>query len=122
LRTYELITVFHPEATDDARREVQDKVRAAVEKFGGEIQGVDDWGKRKLAYPVRKHRYGQMVRVQMQAEPRVVHDLDQVLRHAEPVIRYMASVLTEKMLKQKAAPEAQAPAALDTAENGRRRR
>jgi small subunit ribosomal protein S6 len=121
LRTYESIVVFHPESTDDARREIQDKVRGTVEKSGGEIQTVDDLGKRKLAYPVQKHRYGQMVRVQLAGDPRVVKELDLVFRHAEPVIKYMTILLTEQLLKQRAA-DLLAPPVVDSAENGRRRR
>jgi small subunit ribosomal protein S6 len=121
LRIYESIIVFHPEATDEARREVQDKAKAVVERSGGEVQAVDDWGKRKLAYVVRKQRYGLMTRLQMNAPPTVVNELDQVYRHAESIIKYMTAGVTAALLKQKAA-DALAPPVVDSAENGRRRR
>lgn len=123
MRTYESIVVFHPEASEDARKDVQDKIRAIVGRLGGQVQTVDDWGKRKLAYPVRKQRYGQVARVQMESAPTVVAELDQVFRHAEPVIKYMTTVMPDRLLKQKAAEDpALSPAALDSAEDGRRKR
>jgi small subunit ribosomal protein S6 len=123
LRTYESIIIFHPEATEEARQEIQDKVRGAIERVGGQVQTVDDWGKRKLAYPVRKHRYGQMARFQLEAEPKVVSEMDQIFRHAESVIKYMTTVMPDRLLKQKAAEAApMSPVALDSAENGRRKR
>jgi small subunit ribosomal protein S6 len=123
LRTYESIVIFHPESTEEARREIQDKVKGAVERLGGQVQTVDEWGKRKLAYPVKKHRYGQMARVQLEAAPKVVAELDQIFRHAEPVIKYMTTVMSERFLTQKPAETSTlSPAALDAAENGRRKR
>lgn len=121
LRIYESIIVFHPEATEESRREVQEKAKAAVERCGGEIQATDDWGKRKLAYAVHKQRYGQMTRIQLQAEPKVVAELDQVFRHAESIIKYMTAGVPAKLIKQKA-QDLLAPPVQDSAENGRRRR
>jgi small subunit ribosomal protein S6 len=121
LRIYESIIIFHPEATEETRGEVHDKVRGIVERFEGEIQAVDDLGKRKLAYPVKKNKYGQMSRVQLTAKPQVVSELETVYRHAEVVIKHMTSVLTERLLQQRAA-DAAAPPAPDAQENGRRRR
>jgi small subunit ribosomal protein S6 len=121
LRTYESIIIFHPEASEESRREVQDKVRGAIERGGGEVQAMDDWGKRKLAYAVHKNRYGQMVRFQLQGQSSIVGELDLVFRHAEQVIKYMTVLLTEKFLKRKAA-DALLPVALETPDNGRRGR
>jgi len=122
VRTYESIVVFHPEATDEARREVQDKIQSVVEKFGGEIQSKDDWGKRKLAYAVKKHRYGVMNRIQLKADPKVVSDLDLVFRHAESVLRYATAVISERQLKQQKSAEVPAPAPLDATDNARRKK
>jgi small subunit ribosomal protein S6 len=123
LRTYESIVVFHPEAAEEARKEVLDKVRGVIERLTGQVQTVDDWGKRKLAYPVRKHRYGQMVRLQLEADPKVVAEMDQIYRHAEPVIKYMTVHLTPALLNLKPAESSNSSAAAqETAEDGRRKR
>ena len=122
MRTYESIVIFHPESAEEARKEVQDKLRGVVEKLGGEVQTVDDWGRRKLAYPVRKHRYGQMTRVQLHADPKVVHELDLVFRHSESVIKYMTALMSERLLNQKPVVESTSSDDHGDGENGRRKR
>ena len=122
MRTYESIIVFHPETTDEVRRDVHEKVQALVEKSGGEIQAKDDWGKRKLGYTVDKQRFGVMNRVQLKAGSKVVSELDQVFRHTESVIKYMTVAVNERQLKAAKSAEAQVPAHLDNLDNSRRRK
>ena len=51
---YELTVVVSAKIEDDERAAVIDKCKALIERFGGTVTNVDDWGKRKLAYEVQK--------------------------------------------------------------------
>ena len=54
MNKYELAVVVSAKIEDDARAEVVDKCKALIERFGGQITNVDDWGKKKLAYEIEK--------------------------------------------------------------------
>ena len=55
---YELAVVVNAQIDDEARTAVLDNCKALVEKFGGTITNVDDWGKKKLAYEIQKMNEG----------------------------------------------------------------
>ena len=51
---YELALVVNAKIEDDERTAVVDKCKALIERFGGTITNVDDWGKKRLAYEIQK--------------------------------------------------------------------
>lgn len=56
MNKYELALVINAKIEDDARTDAIEKIKALIEKFGGEITNVDEWGKKKLAYEIQKMR------------------------------------------------------------------
>ena len=54
MNKYELAVVVSAKIEDDERAQVIEKVKALVERFGGQISDVDEWGKKKLAYEIQK--------------------------------------------------------------------
>ena len=56
MNKYELAVVVSAKIEDDERAAVVDKCKALIERFGGTITNVDDWGKKRLAYEVQKMR------------------------------------------------------------------
>ena len=54
MNKYELAVVVSAKIEDDERAATLEKAKALVERFGGQITNVDDWGKRRLAYEVQK--------------------------------------------------------------------
>ena len=55
---YELTFVVNAKIEDDERAAVVDKCKALIERFGGTITNVDEWGKRRLAYEIQKMKEG----------------------------------------------------------------
>ena len=55
---YELAVVVSAKIEDDERAKVVDKVKALIERFGGQITNIDEWGKKRLAYEIQKMREG----------------------------------------------------------------
>jgi small subunit ribosomal protein S6 len=71
---------------------VVEKVKGWISESGGSIDKVDVWGRRKLAYIIKKHREGQFVLLNVTMNPAATSDLERNLRYQEPIIRHMLSV------------------------------
>lgn len=91
MREYELIFVVHPELDETALNELVEKVKVWITEAGGVISKVDFWGRRKLAYSIRKQREGQYVMIKAQMAPTFGATLERNLRFLEPVMRFLIS-------------------------------
>lgn len=89
MRDYEVVFIVHPDLEETAMGEVVEKVQGWITTGGGEITKVDLWGKRKLAYEIRKQRDGQYVLLEAQMEPKFCLELERNLRLLEPVMRFL---------------------------------
>lgn len=88
MREYDLIFIVHPDLDEDAFNEIVNRVRGWIVDGGGEIIKADSWGKRKLAYPIRKQTEGQYVFLQPRMETAFCTQLERNLRFLEPVLRF----------------------------------
>ncbi len=88
-REYETIYILRPGITNDDVAEVNSRVRGIIENMGGKVLKVDNWGKRRLAYEVRKERKGIYLYWQYLAGPGVVEEFERNMRMLDSVIRYM---------------------------------
>ena len=89
MRDYELVFIVHPDLDENAFRELVEKVRGWITDAGGEVTKVDFWGKRKLAYTIRKQKEGQYVLFKTQMAPEFSAQLERNLRFQEPVLRFL---------------------------------
>jgi small subunit ribosomal protein S6 len=88
MRSYEVIFIVHPELDDNALKGVVDRVQNWITGAGGSVDKVDMWGKRRMAYSIRKQREGQYVYVESQFDPKYSAELERNLRLLEPVLRF----------------------------------
>lgn len=95
MRKYEVVLIFHPELDETALNDALDKVKDWITTAGGTITKVDAWGKRRLAYIIRKQREGVYYLVSTEFSPTFATELDRNLRFHEPVIRYMITAVEE---------------------------
>ena len=86
MNKYELALVINAKIEDDART---DAIEALIEKFGGEITNVDEWGKKKLAYEIQKMREGYYYFIQFDASAECPAEIERRVRIMEPVMRYL---------------------------------
>ena len=86
---YELAVVVSAKLEDDARAEVIEKVKALVTRFGGNVTDVDEWGKRRLAYPIQDNNEGYYVLVNFSAEPTFPQELERMYKISEDVIKFI---------------------------------
>lgn len=88
-REYETTYVLRPNTANDGVAEVNTRVRGIIEGMGGKIIKVDNWGKRRLAYEVRKERKGIYLYWLYLATPGVVDEVERNLRMLDGVVRYL---------------------------------
>ena len=92
LREYETIYILRPDTQNDKVAEVNTRVRGIIESMGGVVLNVDNWGKRKLAYEIKKELKGIYLFWQYLGSPQVVTEFERNMRMLDPVIRYMTIV------------------------------
>ncbi len=88
-RLYETIFIINPDSDDAAIEQTIGAVRSLIESNGYEVKRVDPWGKRRLAYEVKRHRDGYYVLMVFEAEPQFVEQLQRHYRITEPIIKYI---------------------------------
>ena len=93
MREYELVFIVHPDLDETATNEVLNRVKGWITEAGGTIETVDPWGKRKLAYPIRKQLEGQYFLLNTHMTPKTVADLERNLRFVEPIMRFLITVI-----------------------------
>ncbi len=84
-----MVVVLSPEVGDEEVPAAIDKINQFVTERGGEVTEVNRWGRRKLAYPIRKHLEGNYVVSQLRLDPRVAAELEANLRISEEVLRHL---------------------------------
>ena len=89
MNKYELAVVVSAKIEDDARAEVIEKVKALIERFGGKVTDVDEWGKKRLAYEIQKMKEGYYYFVHFEAETTVPGEVEQRMRIMDNVLRYL---------------------------------
>ena len=89
MRSYELMFIVHPELDESDFNGVVDKVKGWITDSGGQVDNLDLWGKRKLAYPIQKQEEGQYVLMNTQLDPEFCSDLEHNLGLQEPVMRFL---------------------------------
>jgi small subunit ribosomal protein S6 len=93
LREYEVVFVLTPNADNTEAERINGKVNEVVSSFGGKLLKLDNWGRRKLAYPIKRNSRGIFVYAKFIAKPGVVAEIERNLRIADSVLRYQSNVL-----------------------------
>ena len=89
MHKYELAVVLNAKLEEDDKVASLDKVKALIERFGGQITNVDDWGKKKLAYEIQKMNEGFYYFIQFDAEAAAPAEIESRIRIMDNVIRYL---------------------------------
>jgi len=95
MRQYEVAYIVHPDLDETAFAEVNDRIRDLIEKGDGKVTKVDLWGKKRLAYEIRKQREGQYVFLQTEMPPVLCSELERSLTLLEPIMRFMITQADE---------------------------
>jgi small subunit ribosomal protein S6 len=109
-RDYELGFILQPEVSEEQTRAVLDRVEQVVANHSGQIVRVNQWGRRRLAYPIQHNRDGFYVFIDMILTPETVIELDRTLKVSEDVLRYMIKRRDPKTVQKEREARAAAPA------------
>jgi small subunit ribosomal protein S6 len=88
MRNYEVVLIVHPDLDDTALQGIVDRVQGWITGSGGSVDKVDQWGKRRMAYSIRKQREGQYVYIETQFAPTFSAELERNIRLLEPIMRF----------------------------------
>jgi small subunit ribosomal protein S6 len=97
LRQYELVYITPPETTEEALAELHTQVQAVVDKFSGNIEKTENWGRRRLAYEIAGKREGVYVLTVINGPSAMTTELDRRLRVFDNVVRHMVVRVDEEL-------------------------
>ncbi len=89
MNKYELAVVISARVEDEERAATLDKCKALIERFGGTITEVDEWGKKRLAYEIQKMKEGFYTFIRFEAEGTAPAEIESRMRIMDNVIRYL---------------------------------
>ncbi|MBR0165202.1 MAG: 30S ribosomal protein S6 [Lachnospiraceae bacterium] len=89
MNKYELAVVISAKVEEDVRSDTLEKAKALIERFGGQIGKIDDWGKKKLAYEIDKMSEGFYYFIRFEAEATAPAEIESRIRIMDNVIRYL---------------------------------
>ena len=97
MRRYELVAIITPQVTDEELPEAIERLlKKPVENQGGVCDEVDVWGRRRMAYPIRRFTEGNYVLSNIQLDPGKTNELEQGLLISEEVLRHLLVRLDEE--------------------------
>lgn len=113
-RDYELGFILNPEVSEEQSHAMLERVEQIVSNYDGQVVRVNQWGRRRLAYPIQHHRDGYYVFFDMILTPETVLELDRTMKVSEEVLRHLIKrrdpIAVQKERETRAAAAAQAPA------------
>jgi ribosomal protein S6 len=93
-RKYELVYVVSPEATEEQVTDLHTQVEAIVQRIGGQIEKTENWGRRRLAYEIGRHKEGTYVLEVIHGGGELMKEIERRLKVSDLVIRYLVSPAT----------------------------
>jgi len=95
-RKYELVYVVSPEATDEQVTDLHNQVEQIVQRIGGTIEKTDNWGRRKLAYEIGRHKEATYVLEVILGTGDLMKEIDRRLKVSDLVIRHLVVRVDEE--------------------------
>lgn len=89
MASYETVFIVRPSLPDDDVEKVGEKIKGVITRHGGSILRVENWGKKKLAYEVRREKRGTYVLLHFSADGKAVGELERAYRLDESIIKFI---------------------------------
>ena len=96
MRNYEGVFIINPDLSNEASKGVVTQLQELVTKNGGRVEGLQEWGKKRLAYKINKKHEGSYVILNFQLDSKHAKKLEQSLRLNDQLIRYLLINKDEK--------------------------
>jgi small subunit ribosomal protein S6 len=109
--------ILNPDADEEQRQEMLDRVQQLIRDGGGSIEHVDDWGGRKITFPMEKHSDGQYVVITCTGEPTSLEEIERILSINKATVLRALFIRLNRLEAERAMANG-APAPVDTAPEG----
>ena len=106
---YETLLILDPRLNEEEVAALLTKVQETLKTLGGEVGKAESWGKRRLAYDMRKQREGTYAVLESKAEPATIKEFERQLKLNEQVLRYFTTRVPAPK-RVRTAPKPSAPA------------
>ena len=89
MRDYELVAIISPEVDEEGVSKIVDRVTQSINSRGGVVEEIKNWGRRKLAYPLRKFMEADYVLARFKLMPQSVKELEVEISASGDILRYL---------------------------------
>lgn len=89
MRTYQSVVILKPDLDDTQVDQTHEKISRFIAKSGGEVVKTEKWGKKRLAYKVRKNRFGIYLNIYHTSDPAKMAGLENEYRLYDPIIKHL---------------------------------
>ena len=86
---YELMAIISPEVDEEGMSKIVDKVTQSINSRGGAVKEIKKWGRRKLAYPLKKFMEADYVLARFKLMPKLVKELEAEISTSGDILRYL---------------------------------
>ncbi|HPQ68753.1 MAG TPA: 30S ribosomal protein S6 [bacterium] len=97
MRKYELLYILKHDSAPEKTAAAREKINSVIESEGGMLVNEDVWGKKKLAFEVRKYQKGIFILTHFLGEPSHIREIERNLKLNQEVLRYLTVKLTDKI-------------------------
>jgi len=98
-RKYEIGFIINPESSEEDVKKIIDSIVDIIKKSNGIVENVDEWGRRKMQFPIQKHNEGFYVFINAEFEGHVFFEIERRLKLTEKVMRFIVLRLDDKLKK-----------------------
>lgn len=89
MNSYELVFITNPDLEEERMTAILDRIRSLIASANGNVDSVDDWGMRKLAYSIRKMSEGRYTLINFQSAPSLIGALEKQMKLIQEVMRFV---------------------------------
>ena len=95
-RKYELVYVVSPDATEEQVADLHTQVEEIVQRLGGSLEKTENWGRRKLAYEIGRHKEGTYVLEEILGTGDLMKEIDRRLKVSDLILRHLVVRIDEE--------------------------
>ncbi len=100
MRNYQSVLILKPDLDEGHVDQAFEKISAFIKKYGGEVIKLDKWGKKRLAYKVKKNKFGYYLNIYHTCEPSQIPELEKEFKLYDQIIKFLVIRLEEKELER----------------------
>jgi small subunit ribosomal protein S6 len=89
VRDYELMVVLDPNLEEAAVEALNARIATLAAQRGGSVESVDNWGRKRLAYPIKRYRDGVYILSRLKLPPQSAAEIERALKLTESVMRHL---------------------------------